>query len=243
MEYLIDNKEWIFSGVGIAVITVLSTIVKLFFGKKNMNTPNNSQYQQSSGSVQANGGVQITNNYYGAVTDKVTENTETRDINNNSVTSNVSVNPEARLFMIRIYTRKNNWLDNIRNNPKEKIVYEHNSGPNPHKDMRAGDYVCIYDEKSKIHLTGIVEAYKYFSINNLLRYNKDTTNIGFNTEELEAFIKDRQDNEADILCTVIKVKERFDKPISLYEFKNIKAISLPKLDYPIVRIQLVKPLY
>lgn len=75
INYLFENKEWIFSGIGIlALSTIGSILVKLFSKKKNTNKIELKQINKNSSH-----GTQIgmqTNNYY-------KEKTYERHINTN----------------------------------------------------------------------------------------------------------------------------------------------------------------
>ncbi len=52
MQYLADNKEWIFSGVGAVVVTaILTALVRRFSGK---NEPGSNNQVQKSGSFSTN---------------------------------------------------------------------------------------------------------------------------------------------------------------------------------------------
>ena len=64
--WLRNNKEWIFSGIGVLALTLLISVITDIFNK-NANQPQNSQQQSQSGSgnVQAGGDVTIYNNQPG----------------------------------------------------------------------------------------------------------------------------------------------------------------------------------
>lgn len=38
MEYIMENKEWIFSGIGVLVLTIIGGTIKHLLSKKKSNT-------------------------------------------------------------------------------------------------------------------------------------------------------------------------------------------------------------
>lgn len=62
LQWINDNKEWFFSGIGVVLITTLGTIIKkLFFKKKSNDTSKTVIKQKSIGKNNVQIGIQ--NNY------------------------------------------------------------------------------------------------------------------------------------------------------------------------------------
>lgn len=70
MNWIIENQEWIFSGIGITILSVIIGLLKKFFSKNTSTETETSAENQTINIKQNNKGknsnqIGIQNNYYG----------------------------------------------------------------------------------------------------------------------------------------------------------------------------------
>lgn len=64
IDFLISNKEWVFSGIGIFILGGLATLVKLYFSKKK-KTISGDMMTQINHTNATGTQIGVQNNYYG----------------------------------------------------------------------------------------------------------------------------------------------------------------------------------
>lgn len=63
INWIIENKEWVFSGIGVTVLLGVTTFFRKIFQKKSENEKSIKIEQKNEG--QSNTQIGIQNNYYG----------------------------------------------------------------------------------------------------------------------------------------------------------------------------------
>ncbi|SCZ00088.1 Predicted nucleotide-binding protein containing TIR-like domain-containing protein [Paenibacillus polysaccharolyticus] len=127
---------------------------------------------------------------------------------------------------LRVNTNLNNWVENVKEQVTEKIIYEHIVSK-PSKDPKVGEVAFVLDENNEVHLYGLVQNFRLKKVDEILQDHEAGTVCGLSKEELVDAVKNKSYEGDMIFCTTIKVKEYFKTALYLDDFCQKYGIKKP----------------